>query len=147
MMSNSTRPLFPALLVGCMQIVAAFRQKSRCGSRSQARNGESENFMRVAERVTPVAAVIAALSTLACCLPFGFLGAAGLAGLSVRLQSLRPWLLSGSVVLLVSGFAQLYRRNHCKKRNPVSIALFWCSVIVVVLIILFPQVIASLLAG
>jgi|SRR5215469_18244178 len=103
--------------------------------------------MGVTERATPIAAVIAALSTLACCLPFGFLGAAGLAGLSVHLQSLRPWLLGGAVVLLVFGFVQLYRRNHCKKRSPVSIALFWCSVVVVVLIILFPQVIASLLAG
>jgi hypothetical protein len=103
--------------------------------------------MGVMERATPVAAVIAALSTLACCLPFGFLGAASLAGLSVRLQSLRPWLLGGSVVLLVWGFVQLYRRNHCKKRSLVNIALFWCSVVVVVLIIFFPQVIASLLAG
>jgi hypothetical protein len=103
--------------------------------------------MGVTERATPIAAVIAALSTLACCLPFGFLGAAGLAGLSVRLQSLRPWLLGGAAVLLVLGFVQLYRHNRCKKRSAVSIALFWCSVIVVVLIILFPQVIASLLAG
>jgi len=45
--------------------------------------------MRVAERVTPVAAVIAAQSTLACCLPFAFLGALGLAGASVKLQSAR----------------------------------------------------------
>ena len=103
--------------------------------------------MGVTERATPVAAVIAALSTLACCLPFGFLGAVGLAGLSVHLQSLRPWLVGGAVVLLVSGFVQLYRRNHCKKRSSLSIALFWCSVIVVAVIILFPQVIASLLAG
>src|SRR5215470_19696966 len=103
--------------------------------------------MRVTERATPIAAVIAALSTLACCLPFGFLGAAGLAGLSVRLQGLRPWLISGAAVLLILGFVQLYRHNHCKKRSTVSIALFWCSVIVVVLVILFPQVIASVLAS
>ena len=49
--------------------------------------------MAVTERATPVAAVIAALSTLGCCLPLGFLGAVGLAGISVRLQSARPWLL------------------------------------------------------
>ena len=66
--------------------------------------------MRIAERATPVAAVIAAFSTLACCLPFGFLGAIGLAGASVRLQTARPWLLVGSLVLLVLGFVQLYRR-------------------------------------
>lgn len=42
--------------------------------------------MRVAERTTPIAALIAALSTLACCLPFTFLGALGLAGASMRLS-------------------------------------------------------------
>ncbi len=81
--------------------------------------------MRVAERATPVAAVIAALSTLACCLPFAFLGAVGLAGASVRLQALRPWLLASSGILLVVGFVQLYvRRNRCQKRSTLSIALF-----------------------
>jgi hypothetical protein len=65
--------------------------------------------MRVAERATPVAAVIAALSTLACCLPFGFLGAVGLAGLSVWARSYAAWFLALAVVLLVLGFVQLYR--------------------------------------
>ena len=104
--------------------------------------------MRVAERATPVAAVIAALSTLACCLPFAFLGALGLAGASLRLQSLRPWLLVIAAVLLGVGFIQLYvRRDQCQKRSPLSIALFWVAAVVVVLVILFPQVIASLIAG
>ena len=104
--------------------------------------------MRVAERVTPVAAVVAALSTLACCLPLTFLGALGLAGASVRLQSARPWLLACAGILLVVGFVQLYlRRDQCKKRSPLSIALFWLAALVVLLVILFPQVIASLIAG
>jgi hypothetical protein len=104
--------------------------------------------MRVAERATPVAAVIAALSTLACCLPFGFIGAMGLAGLSVWAQSFRNWFIGGAAVLLVVGFVQLYRgRNQCKKRSRVSITLFWCAVVMVLLIVLFPQVIASLVAG
>ena len=104
--------------------------------------------MRVAERATPVAAVIAALSTLACCVPFGFLGAIGLAGASVRLQTMRPWLLVSALVLLAVGFVQLYRgHNECRKRSPVSIALFWAAVAIVLLIVLFPQVIASLVAG
>ena len=82
--------------------------------------------MKVAERATPVAAMIAALSTLACCLPFAFLGAVGLAGASVRLQALRPCLLACAGILLVIGFIQLYvRRNQCQKRSPLSIALFW----------------------
>jgi cytochrome bd-type quinol oxidase subunit 2 len=104
--------------------------------------------MRVAERVTPVAAVIAALSTLACCLPFGFLGAVGLAGLSVWARSYAGWFLAVAAVLLVVGFAQLYRgRNQCKKRSIVSIVLFWVAASIVLLIVLFPQVIASLVAG
>jgi cytochrome bd-type quinol oxidase subunit 2 len=104
--------------------------------------------MRLAERATPVAAVIAALSTLACCLPFGFLGAMGMAGLSVWAQSFRYWFIGGAAVLLVVGFVQLYRgRNQCKKRSPVNVALFWCAVVMVLLIVLFPQVIASIVAG
>jgi len=64
------------------------------------------------------------------------------------LQAARPWLLAGAGILLVLSFIQLYvRRNQCKKRSPISIALFWCSVVVVLLVILFPQVIASLFAG
>jgi len=101
-----------------------------------------------AERSTPVAAVIAALSTLACCLPFGFLGAVGLAGASVWVQAARPWLLVGAVGFLAVGFVQLYRgRNQCRKRSRFSVALFWIAVIIVVLVIAFPQVIANLVAG
>jgi hypothetical protein len=104
--------------------------------------------MRVAERATPVAAVIAVLSTLSCCLPLTFMGAFGLAGASVRLQSLRPWLLGSAAVMLGIGFIQLYvRRNQCQKRSSLSIGLFWGAALIVVLMSLFPQVIASLLAG
>jgi len=77
--------------------------------------------VKVTERATPVAAVIAALSTLACCLPLGFLGAVGLAGLSVWAQSLRGWFLGLAITLLVVGFVQLYRgRNRCRKRSPLA---------------------------
>jgi|SRR5207237_6842232 len=104
--------------------------------------------MKTAERATPVAAVIAALSTMACCLPFGFLGAFGLASFSVWAQQFRNWFIAGAAVLLVAGFVQLYRsRGQCKKRSPVSVALFWAAVAIVLLIFLFPQVIASLVAG
>jgi hypothetical protein len=70
--------------------------------------------MRLAERATPVAAVIAALSTLACCLPFGFLGAMGLAGLSVWAQSFRYWFIGGAAVLLVVEFPQCSRVSRGK---------------------------------
>ena len=104
--------------------------------------------MKFAERATPVAAAVAAVSTLACCLPLGFLGAIGLAGASVWAQSLRPWLLGSAGVLMGIGFVQIYRsRKQCTKRSPVSVALFWSAAVIVLFIILFPQLIASLIAG
>ena len=103
---------------------------------------------RAVERTTPIAALLAALATLGCCLPLGFLGAAGLAGASVWLQPIRPWLLAGAAVLLGISFIQLYlRRNQCRKRSPVSVAIFWVAAVAVLLVILFPQLLASLIAG
>jgi uncharacterized membrane protein YidH (DUF202 family) len=103
--------------------------------------------MRIAERATPVAAVIAALSTLACCLPVGFVGAVGLAGLSVWAQSFHSWFLGAAVTLLVGGFVQLYRgRNQCRKRSALSMAMLWIATAIVLVVILFPQMIASVLA-
>jgi hypothetical protein len=103
--------------------------------------------MKVLEKGAPAAAILAALSTLACCVPVGFLGALGLATVIVWVQSLRPWLLGAAVVLLCVGFAQLYFRKSCVRRSKVSLALLWIAAVVVVLVLLFPQVIASLIAG
>lgn len=103
--------------------------------------------MRVIERTTPLAAVAAALTTLACCLPLSFLGA-GLAGALAWTGSYRAWFLALTAVLLIVGFVEIYRgRNQCRKRSHVSVALLWTSVVLVVAIVFFPQVIASLLAG
>ncbi len=103
--------------------------------------------MKVLEKGAPAAAIVAAVSTLACCVPLGFLGALGLASISVWVQPLRPWLLGASIVLLCFGFVQLYlRKSACSRRSRASLALFWSAVAVVVLVIVFPQVIASLIA-
>jgi len=104
--------------------------------------------MRVVERASPIAAVIAAVSSLACCLPLSFLGAAGLLGAGARMQALRPWLLGASIFLLIVGFVQLYlRRGQCLRRSRMSIAIFWIAAVFVLMLILFPQLIASILAG
>lgn len=104
--------------------------------------------MTLLEKGAPAAAIVAALSTLACCVPLGLLGAVGLASLSVRVQSLRPWLLGVAVVLLCVGFAQLYfRKSACAKRTRFGLVLFWTAFAVVVLVIVFPQAVASLIAG
>jgi hypothetical protein len=56
--------------------------------------------------------------------------------------------LALAAVFLVVGFVQIYRgRNQCKKRSAVRVVLFWTSVVLVVVIVFFPQVIDSSLAG
>ena len=92
-------------------------------------------------------AILASLLTLGCCLPLPFLGAAGLAGASVFVAGARPWLLALSVILLGAGFFQVYRGIRCRTRqSKTAIALLSLSTLVVVLLLLFPQVIASVLA-
>ena len=103
--------------------------------------------MRIAERATPIAAIIAAFSSLACCLPVTFVGAAGLLGASTRSQAMRPWLLLASAILLIIGFVQLYFRKQCQRRSRLSVAIFWIATAIVVLLILFPQIAANILAG
>jgi uncharacterized membrane protein YidH (DUF202 family) len=104
--------------------------------------------MKPAEGVTPVAAIVAALSTMACCLPLSFLGAAGIAGLGLWMQAFRPWFVAAAILLLILGFFQLYRRRaQCQRRSPVSVALFWVAAAIVLVVILFPQAIANLMAG
>ena len=102
--------------------------------------------MRVIERATPIAAVVAALSSLACCLPFAFIGAIGFAGVSAHLQAVRPWLLVLSGVLLVVGFLQLHYKRRCQPRSRLSVAIFWIATAVVLLLVLFPELIASVIA-
>ena len=102
--------------------------------------------MNVVEKGVPAAAILAALSTLACCVPLGFLGALGFVSLSVWMQSMRLWLIGASVLLLGVGFGQLYFKKTCRKRSITSIVLFWVAVLIVLLVFLFPQVVATVIA-
>jgi len=105
--------------------------------------------VKVVERGAPAAAILAVVSASACCLPFGIVGALGLASISVWIAPLRPWLLGAAFLLLVLGFWQIYRRGkQCStQRSSLSVALFWVAVAVVVLVTVFPQLIANWLAG
>lgn len=103
--------------------------------------------MKLLEKGAPTAAIVAALSTLACCVPLGFLGAIGLASVSVWAQQYKLWLLIASILFLCVASVQLYFRRSCNSRSTTSLVLFWTAVVVVVLVILFPQLIASLVAG
>lgn len=104
--------------------------------------------MKHSEKITPVAAAISAVSTMACCLPSGIAAAAGAAGLGAVVEPLRPWLIGLSIALLILGFVQLYRSNRsCRRRSPLSIAVFSISALVVAAILLFPQISAGLVAN
>jgi uncharacterized membrane protein YidH (DUF202 family) len=104
--------------------------------------------MRVTERLAPVAGAMSALATLACCLPLGIAGAVGALGLSVALETLRPWLIGIAVILLSVGLFQLYRgQRRCQRRSPLSLVLFGLSAVVVLAIMIFPLKVAELLAA
>ena len=119
-------------------------------TRRDTRGGKlgREVKVRLAERAAPVAAALAALSTLACCLPLGIAGALGALGLSVVLTSLRPWLIAIAIIFLSVGLFQLYRRQRsCHQRSPVSLVIFGVCAAVVVAVVVFPQRVAELMAA
>lgn len=104
--------------------------------------------MRLTQKLTPMAAAMSALAALACCLPFGIAGAVGALGLSVALETLRPWLIALAVILLGVSFVQMYRgRKSCQRRSRLSLVLFGLCSAVVLAVILFPQKLAELIAA
>lgn len=95
----------------------------------------------------PLAAILSALGSLACCLPVALLAAFGAASASAVFSALRPWFLAISAALLAVGFVQLYREGKsCRRRSRASIFIFWMAVAVFLVMLFFPQQIASLLA-
>lgn len=103
--------------------------------------------MKLWGKGAPAVAILAALSTFVCCVPLGFLGAVGLASVSVSAQRYKLSLIIASIVFLCVGTVQLYCRKSCSRRSTTSLVLFWTAVVVVIVMILFPQVMASLIAG
>jgi ABC-type Fe3+ transport system permease subunit len=100
-----------------------------------------------AEKIAPVAALVSAVSCMACCLPLGFAAAAGVAGLAAVLDPIRPWLMAISGVLLAGGLWQLYRRPRvCRPRSRTSLVIFWTCAAVVAALMVAPQLVAGLLA-
>jgi hypothetical protein len=109
-------------------------------------NGGIDQAMRVVERAAPVAAVVSALGTLACCLPWGIAGAVGALGLSAALTKLQPWLIGLALLLLGVGVFQLYRKRTCQRRSRLSMILLAASAAIVLAVVAFPQVVAGLMA-
>lgn len=92
-------------------------------------------------------AIVSSLATMGCCLPLGFAAALGTAGASAVFQTLRPWLLGMSIVLLGVGFWQQRRAKQCAaKRSYLSEVMLWSALALVVGMIFFPQEIAGFIA-
>ena len=103
--------------------------------------------MKHTDKIAPVAAAFSALATLACCLPIAFAAGTATAGLAVVAGTYRSWFLGSSVLLLALGAVQVVQaRRACPTRGSVSIVILALSAAVVLLVVLFPQVIAGLLA-
>jgi hypothetical protein len=99
------------------------------------------------EKLAPVAAMIGAISSMACCLPFGIAAAAGSAGLGIVLESVRPYLMAASGALILFGVWQLYRQGlSCARRSRASVVVFWICAVIVALMMIVPQIVASFLA-
>jgi len=95
-----------------------------------------------------VSAIVSAFVALSCCLPLGFLAALGLTGTSFFLHSFQPWLLGLSVVFLAIGFFHHYKGTRCgAKRSGLVELLLWASAVLVVVMILFPEIIAGVIAN
>ena len=96
----------------------------------------------------PAAAIASIVASLGCCLPFGYLAAAGMAGAGAVMESLRPWLLGLSVVFLIWGFVEQRRGARCGTRPGIAnIILLFAAAVVVAAMLLFPQFVAGILAN
>lgn len=103
--------------------------------------------MKHVERVTPVVAALTSIATLVCCLPMGFAAAAATASLSMVIAAYQRWFLAASVVLLIVGMVQLQRvQRTCAVQPYGSMFVFGVSAFVVLLVVLFPQVVAGIVA-
>ena len=117
------------------------------GSGRERISKRDQTSMKHAEKVAPVAAAVSALATLVCCLPVGIAAAAATASLGAVVSNYRSWFLGASAILLVIGIVQLTRvQRACATRNRGSMVILAVSGTIVLLVALFPQVLAGLLA-
>ena len=103
--------------------------------------------MKHTEKIAPTAAALSALATLACCLPIAFAAGTASASLAMVAGSYRWSFLAASVVLLAVGGVQLGQaRRACRAGGRASPVFLGVSAAIVLLVVLFPQVVAGLLA-
>ena len=106
-----------------------------------------QTSMKHAEKVAPVAAAVSALATLVCCLPVGIAAAAATASFGAIVSGYRSWFLGASALLLAIGIVQVTRvRRACGTRTRGSMVILAVSGTIVLLVAVFPQVLAGLIA-
>lgn len=98
---------------------------------------------RGAENIAPVTAVVSALASLACCLPWGIAGLLGAFGIGMSLERHRPWLITLSVILLTfGGYSLIQTTRSCRRvRVGPTILIVFCMVLVLA-IAAFPDWVA-----
>ena len=103
---------------------------------------------RVAERLTPIAAVAAALGAFACCVPLGLMGAVAMFALSPFLDGIRPWFSTAAAVLLaVAALLTWSRRQTCRTGGArFGLLVLALAAVIVLAVLLFPQTVAGLFA-
>ena len=113
---------------------------------NQVSTSVSRHPLKHPEKVAPVAAAVSALATLVCCLPVGIAAAAATASLGAIVSGYRSWFLGASALLLVIGIVQVRAQRGCATRTGGSMAILAVSGTIVLLVALFPQVLAGLIA-
>ena len=107
-----------------------------------------EHGKTVPPAIAPLAAIVAALGSVACCLPFGIAGALGTVGISFYLESKRPWVIGAAVVFLAIALRQMLRQRRMSGRtSPTGAVLFALATALVIAMIAIPDRVALLLSG
>jgi hypothetical protein len=80
--------------------------------------------IRNAGKAAPAAAVVTALASLACCLPWGIGALLGSAGLGLAFERHRPWLIALSLIFLALGGYSLLHTSRSCRRLPKAFTFF-----------------------
>ena len=103
--------------------------------------------MKDLDSFAALGAAASALTTLLCCLPFGFAAGTALGSVSLVVGEHRGWFVAASLALLALGFVQLRRgQRACGRTRTLPTVLFVLSTGIVLLVIFFPQIVASAMA-
>jgi membrane protein YdbS with pleckstrin-like domain len=103
---------------------------------------------RLAERLAPLSAVAAVVAAFACCVPLGLAGAVGVLSIGLLFDAWQGWFLFGAVALFVLAAVLSLRARRACRRTPsrISLTILGLSAAVVVLVLVFPQIVAGWIA-